>query len=68
MSEEPLINGFLPDKNPLKLLNTNDKSLNYLHEITSALPKLLLTNQIRLKVKNLNFDSLDIRELSQREL
>ena len=68
MSEEPLINGFLPDENPLKLLNTNDKSLNYLHEITSALPKLLLTNQIRLKVKNLNFDSLDIRELSQREL
>ena len=68
MSREPLINGFLPNETPLKLLNTNDKSLNYLHEISSALPKLLLTNQIRLKVKNLNFDSLDIGELSQREL
>lgn len=68
MSEEPIISGFLPDETPLKLLNTNDKSLKYLQELTSTLPKLLLTNQIRLKIKNLNFDSLDIRELSQREL
>ena len=56
--------GFLPTSNPKRNYSkTSSAPLNRLHEITSNLPKLLLTNKVTKVINSLKRNDLSVEEL-----
>tara|TARA_B100001109_G_scaffold189281_1_gene155969 strand:- start:6859 stop:8001 length:1143 start_codon:yes stop_codon:yes gene_type:complete len=51
---------FISKKPPLRTYKTKSKSLDLLENISSQLPKLLLTNKVQEKIKQLNKNSFSI--------
>ena len=51
---------FLPKKPPINSYNTRSKSLYLLENISSQLPKLLLTNKVQSKINKLKINDLSI--------
>ena len=51
---------FLPKTPPLKKYKTNSKSLRNLENISSLLPKLLLTNKVQSTIKSLDKNSFSV--------
>ena len=64
------VSSFLSDDEPLKEIVTNCEKIKLVHNISSNLPKLMLTNQIRPAIDKLSDESLliDFNELNEREL
>ena len=51
---------FLPKKPPINSYNTRSKSLDLLENISSQLPKLLLTNKVQSKINKLKINDLSV--------
>ena len=64
------VSSFLSDVEPLKKIVTNCEKIKLVHNISSNLPKLMLTNQIRPAIDKLSEESLLIKfnELNEREV
>ena len=64
------VSSFLSDVEPLKEIVTNCEKIKLVHNISSNLPKLMLTNQIRPAIDRLSDESLliNFNELNEREL
>lgn len=64
------VSGFISDVEPLREILTDCKKIKLVHDISSKLPKLMLTNQIRPTIDELSDQSLLINfdDLSEREL
>ena len=64
------VSSFISDVEPLKEIVTNCEKIKLVHNISSNLPKLMLTNQIRPAINKLSEESLliNFNELNEREL
>ena len=64
------VSSFLSDVEPLKEIVTNCEKIKLVHNISSNLPKLMLTNQIRPAIDRLSDKSvlINFNELNEREL
>jgi len=64
------VSSFISDIEPLKEIVTNCEKIKLVHNISSNLPKLMLTNQIRPAIDRLSDESLliNFNELNEREL
>ena len=64
------VSSFLSDVEPLKEIVTNCEKIKLVHNISSNLPKLMLTNQIRPAIDRLSDESLliNFNKLNEREL